>query len=58
MLIEMNTEENTNKKAKDIAKLKAENMTHGSRLLEREFRRQEAARKIVKQMNQREPKEK
>ena len=54
----MNKKEERNKKVKKVSKIEDTNMTHGSRLLEREFRRQERARKIVEEMNRREKKNK
>ncbi|MHA2252540.1 MAG: hypothetical protein ACXAD7_19400 [Candidatus Kariarchaeaceae archaeon] len=54
----MNKKEERNKKVKEVSKIEDANMTHGSRLLEREFRRQERARKIVEEMIKREKKNK
>ena len=54
----MNKKEERNKEAKEVSNIEETNMTHGSRLLEREFRRQERARRIVEEMNKREKKDK
>lgn len=46
------------KKTKKVDKTIDADMTHGSKLLEREFERQERARKIVEESELREKKEK
>jgi hypothetical protein len=54
----MNKKEERSNKVKEGFKIEDKDMTHGSRLLEREFRRQDRAHKIVEEMNKREKKNK